>query len=60
MDLLSLLTVLLLIGVVLYLVGRIPMDPDILKIIRALVLVAVCLWLINLLLGPIRIPIRRG
>jgi len=58
MDLITLLMVLIVIGVALYLIGQVPMDPAIAKIIRVVVILVVCLWLVNLLLGPIHIPIR--
>lgn len=38
---------LILVGVVLYLIGLIPMDATIQQIIRVLVIVAVILWLLS-------------
>jgi len=59
MDLISLVVVLIIVGVLLYLINNlIPMDAKIKTIINVVVVVAVCLWLLNLFVGPIRVPIR--
>ena len=39
------------VGLVLWVVSQIPMDATIAKIIRVVVIVAVCLWLLSLLAG---------
>ena len=39
------------VGLVLWAVSQVPMDPTIARIIRVVVIVAVCLWLISLLFG---------
>lgn len=52
----GLLLVLVVIGVCLYLIQQIPMDPVILTIIRVVVLLVVVLWLIQafgLMAGPL-------
>ena len=49
MSLLSLVFVLLLVGVGLYLLGLAPIDATILKIIRAIVIVVVLLWVLEAL-----------
>lgn len=52
----GLLLVLVVIGVCLYLIQQIPMDPVILTIIRVVVLLIVVLWLIQafgLMAGPL-------
>lgn len=48
MDLVSLIVVLVVLGLVLYLVENyIPMDPMFKVILRVVVVVALCLWLLN-------------
>ena len=59
MDLIGVVIVLILIGFLLWVVAQLPLDPYLVRIIRAVVLLVVILWLINLFLGPIHIPIRR-
>lgn len=49
--LLSLLVALLIVGVILWAVGQIPMDPTIAKVIRVVVIVVVLIWLIYFLAG---------
>lgn len=59
MPLITLIIYLVLIGVVLYLVGLIPMDATIRRIIQIIVIVAVLLWLVTAFLpaGPmLRFP----
>lgn len=48
MSILSLIVLLIIVGVGLYLVQLIPMDPKILTIIRVVVILAVVLWLLDL------------
>ena len=57
MTILSLLLVLIVIGVGLYLVGLIPMDPTIAKIIRVVVILAVVVWILESLgaFGPLHL-----
>jgi len=43
--------VLIIVGLLLWVVQQIPMDPTIAKIIRVVVVVVVCLWLLSVLLG---------
>lgn len=45
--LVDLIVALILVGVVLYLITLIPMDPTIAQIIRVVVIVAVLLWLLS-------------
>ncbi len=47
MSLVGLLVALIVIGVALYIVRMIPMDPTVQKIITALVLLATVLWLLE-------------
>lgn len=51
MSILAVLAILVAIGVGLYLVGLIPMDPVIAQVIRALVILAVILWILNAFFG---------
>jgi low temperature requirement protein LtrA len=43
--------VLCVVGLLLWVVQQIPMDATIARIIRVVVVVAVCLWLLSLLVG---------
>ncbi len=43
--------VLIIVGLLLWVVQQIPMDATIAKIIRVVVVVVVCLWLLSVLLG---------
>lgn len=47
----SLLIALLIVGVVLWAITQIPMDPAIANIIRVVAIVGVVIWLISLLTG---------
>ncbi len=47
MSLIGLIIGLIIIGVTLYLIGLIPMDPKILMAIRAVVLLIVILWVVQ-------------
>jgi hypothetical protein len=49
--LVQLLVALIVIGLLLYVVSIIPMDPTIRQIIRVVVIVFVCIWMIYLLMG---------
>ena len=42
---------LVIVGLILWVVQQIPMDATIARIIRVVVIVAVCLWLLSLLVG---------
>ena len=54
MSLISLLVVLIVVGVVLYLVNTlIPMDPKSKTIINVVVVLVLCLWLLQIFVGPI-------
>lgn len=55
MDLPHLVLYLILVGVGLYLIGLIPMDPTILKIIRVLVIVAVLLYVLGYFFPSFRV-----
>ena len=60
MGLIQLVVVLVIIGVILYLIDtEIPMNPTIRKIIRVVVIVVVCLWLLQLFVGDVPIPTFR-
>ena len=54
----ELLLVLVIVGVVLYLIGTIPMDPVIVVVIRVVVVVMVCLWLLRAF-GVMDVPVPR-
>lgn len=58
MDLLTVVIVLVVVGALLYLVGTIPMDPAILVVLRVVVVLALCLWLVRVFNVPtlLRIP----
>jgi hypothetical protein len=49
MPLLSIVVALVVVGLLLWAVGKIPVDPTIAKIIRVLVVVVACLWLLQAL-----------
>jgi hypothetical protein len=49
--LIQLLAVLLVVGVILWGVSKIPMDPTIANVIRVVVIVVVAIWLIYFLFG---------
>jgi hypothetical protein len=53
--LLSILVALLIVGVILWAVSQIPMDPAIAKVIRVVVIVFVLIWLIYFLAGMLSI-----
>lgn len=59
MDLLSLIVLLLLVGFALWLAEQLPIDATIKRVVRGLVLFVVVLWLLNLFVGPIHLPLRR-
>jgi hypothetical protein len=53
----SLILVLVIVGVVLYLLETyIPMDPAIKTVIRVVVVLVLCLWLIQTFVGDIPLP----
>jgi hypothetical protein len=57
MGLISIVVVLIIVGVVLYLVETyIPLSPPIKLVIRVVVVLALCLWLLQTFVGDI--PIR--
>jgi len=47
----SIVIALVIVGLLLWVVGQIPIDPAIQKIIRVVVIVCVCLWLFDLFVG---------
>lgn len=49
--LIEILVVLIVVGLLLWVVQQIPMDAAIARIIRVVVIVLVCIWLIYLLVG---------
>lgn len=53
----SIIIVLIVLGLVLWLIGFLPIDAGIRKVITALVIVLVILWLLSLL-GVFHIPLR--
>lgn len=53
MSLISLIVVLIVIGAILYCVNTlIPIDPKIKTIINVVVILVVCLWLLQIFVGP--------
>ena len=58
MSLISLVVVLIVVGLLLWAVQQIPMDATIRTIIRVVVIVAVCVWLLSAfgLLGGLEVP----
>lgn len=56
MTLLSLVVALILVGVLLYVVNLIPLDPTIKKLIQIVVIVFVALWLLSALFGGVSLP----
>jgi hypothetical protein len=51
MILINLLVTLASVGVILWGIEQIPMDPAIKRVIRVVIIVVVCIWLLRLLLG---------
>jgi len=49
--LIQVIVALVIVGLVLWVVEQIPMDATIAKIIRVVVIVLVCIWLLQLLVG---------
>ena len=49
--LIEIIVVLIVVGLILWLVEQFPLDPTIARIIRVVVIVAVCLWLLYALVG---------
>lgn len=49
--LLNLIVGLILVGLALWVISQIPMDPVIARIIRVVIIVCVVLWLLSILLG---------
>lgn len=61
-TLISLLVLLIIAGLVLWIIGQIPMDATIARIIRVVVIVVICIYLLYFLLGmlpPAYYPYRR-
>jgi hypothetical protein len=58
MSLISILVAIVIVGLLLWVVGQIPMDPTVARILRVVVIVALVLWLLQafgLLGGHIRV-----
>jgi hypothetical protein len=49
--LLELVIVLVVVGLLLWILQQIPMDPTFARIVRVVIIVAVCIWLIYFLVG---------
>ena len=49
--LIELIIVLVVVGLALWVLSQVPMDPTIARIIRVVVIVFVCIWLLYLLVG---------
>lgn len=56
MPLGGLILALILVGVALYIITLIPMDPKLLQLIRVLVIVFVCLWVLSYFLPGMGFP----
>jgi hypothetical protein len=57
MGLIQLVLVLVIVGVVLYLIETyIPLSPPIKTVLRVVVVVVLCLWLLQLFVGDIPLP----
>lgn len=54
---LTIIVALVIVGVALYLIGLIPMDPRILNAIRAIVILLVVLWIFSVLFGWTSLPV---
>jgi hypothetical protein len=56
MPLITIVVVLIVVGILLWLVNMIPMDPAIHTIIRVVIIIAVVIWLLGAfgLLGPLK------
>ena len=50
-PLISIVVALIIVGLILWVVSQIPMDPVIARIIRVVVIVCVVLWLLSILMG---------
>jgi uncharacterized membrane protein YhaH (DUF805 family) len=62
MFLIQVIIVLVVFGLALWILQQIPMDPTIARIIRVVVIVCVCLWLLYILIGfmpAAGLPMRR-
>ena len=49
--LIQLIVVLVIVGLALWILSQIPMDPTIARIIRVVIIVFVCIWLLYVLIG---------
>ena len=49
--LIQIVVALVIVGLVLWVLGQIPMDPTIARIIRVVVIVCVCIWLLYVVVG---------
>jgi hypothetical protein len=56
--LIQIVIVLIVAGLILWVITQIPMDAAIARIIRVVVIVAVCIWLLYLLAGVALVPHR--
>jgi hypothetical protein len=57
--LLSLVIVLLIVGLLLYVINLLPLDPNIRQIIQAIVVIFIVIWLLSILLGVGQFPALR-
>jgi hypothetical protein len=51
MPLIQIIVILAVVGLLLWGIGQFPIDPTIGKLIRVVVIVAACLWLLDLVFG---------
>ncbi len=49
--LIQIIIVLVIVGLLLWILQQIPMDPTVARIIRVVFIVGVCLWLLSILIG---------
>ena len=59
MGLIDLIIVLVVVGVLLWAVEKLPMDPAIRQIIRVVAIVVVVLWLLRIFVGDVPLPYVR-
>ena len=62
-QLVSIVIVLIIVGLALWVISQIPMDPTVARIIRIIIIVVVCIWLLYWLVGMLpsgsMTPMRR-
>lgn len=59
MDLISFLTIVIVVGVALYLLSIVPMDATLKQVARVIILAFLILWALRVLLGGMTVPLLR-